>query len=251
VPEANRKCQERLGKAAAAAFSTTLRAMEKCLKKASAGKIAGDPATACRGAIGSSYVPPTDTDTARAVSGAEQKLRRTIERGCTDTQISQLDSCGFDVASEASCLIESVRTLAYGLSVDTYGEAYLGPLAKSVAKCQGAVHSAAYSFARTILRAKLNCLDRVNRGKLAGDPLTLCLERHGSSGESLSPTEASTAKTLAKQIANLAKKVARSCSAADIASLDTCATADSVGDLQTCLLCTHSDAVLKLIGDTY
>jgi parallel beta-helix repeat protein len=99
-------------------------------------------------------------------------------------------------------------------------------------RCQQAVGRAGAAYVTLRTNAVQQCLNKIQRGELTGDPVTVC---RGTLG--VPPTDPRTAEKIAHAESRVADTLAARCSDPIVASLELCAA--TVGGLATCLVADH------------
>lgn len=108
-------------------------------------------------------------------------------------------------------------------------------------RCQQGVGQAGAVYVKLKMKAVQRCLNKIQSGDLAGDPVTVC---RGTPG--VPPTDPQTADKIARAEGSVATKLAAKCSDPIVASLDLCA--PTVAGLATCLVADHwarTDAAIE------
>lgn len=237
------KCQEAIAKAGLAYVKGKLKAVQRCLNLLQKGKRSGDAVTLCRGTLGT---PPADATTAEKIAKAIAKAEKFLDNKCTDALVPPR-LCSDTVAGLKMCLIENLWQRTDALIQQQYGDLALTS-DKGVQKCQQVAAKAATGYVARAMKAMQLCLNKRNKDCQTGNAAERCLGElvSGSYGE---PSDGNTAEKLAAAETKMRSKITGACNNQQAAMLDACA--DDVNGLEDCLLCTHREGLLRMIGAQY
>jgi hypothetical protein len=241
-------CQDAVGKATRALFSTRAKAVQSCANKIAMGKIPGGLGGLCLGGtVNGLSVPPFDPVTAKKIAKAETKFEAAVAAKCTPALLAQLDACASDFTALRVCTSAAIAEAVARLSSAAYGEvARIGD--PGALKCHKAIGSAGVKYATSVASAMQGCLDKRNDGAITGDGQALCLGALTPSGPA-APADNTTAAKLTIAGIRLSSTLARSCTPAAAGALDSCG-GDAVG-LTSCVTCSHWRQAVEVTRTAY
>lgn len=228
---ASQACQNAIAKAGEKFLSAELKTLGKCKLKQAAGNC------------------PTAKDR-EAIDKAVAQAVATISAACSDDAVQAgLSSSYKDESDDAvisSCMLSQHNVTAELLSAWSHG-ATTEPwpsTGKERAGCVKELSGSAAKFLAGALKNANKCLAGQAKAGNAGDLAPVCLGSF-SGGAFVPPTDAKTAAAQAKLVQKTEGKIAQKCgpAAADIATIFACPGAQTVADLQACIVCRGWDAV--------
>ncbi|MBM4267662.1 MAG: hypothetical protein FJ144_13790, partial [Deltaproteobacteria bacterium] len=243
--EAN-ACQDAVGKGAENLFKGYAKAVTSCLDRIASGKLAGPPDPVCRGNLGLG-TPPEDDKTEEKIAAAVASARKSIEKKCDATQLTQIDACGSNLNALMKCLTSRAAFATAFITELSYGDVTEVDDPKRLA-CQKKIGKQVVTYTAAAAGAMRNCLDRFNDGKISGDSAALCLGSDAPLG-TVPPTDPQAAMKLAKSAQTLREALEKPCEGLLPAPLDACG--DDAASIAACNQCFGYRAASIVIEGSY
>jgi parallel beta-helix repeat protein len=242
LPDTQRACQDTVSKAALGYTKSHLKAVQTCLSKIQNATLPpGDPATMCRGSVGT---PPTDAPTADKLADAAAKVVNVLGSRCTDADVAALDLCAPTVAGLAACLVED-----HYPQIDSALGAQFGTVTQSVdpsrMQCQTTIANQGAKYLSKYLRTVQRCLASRNKKECATDEVvSKCLAPQPDGPK----YEAKAANKIQRLRDKMALTLANSsCAGAGVVDgLDACGSTNA--ELLDCLQCNHDQVASILVA---
>jgi parallel beta-helix repeat protein len=137
-------------------------------------------------------------------------------------------------------MMEKILTLILVAAAGSAGAANCPAVDPAAATCQQAIAKAGATYAKSRLKAVQKCLRSIQRGKLTGDPVTIC---RGTTG--VPPTDPKTAASVTKAATKAQGAMARDCDDTSVTAVQTCsATVAGLG----CVIDDHAAQVDAMIA---
>lgn len=222
------KCQDTIAREGAKFIAKHQKLLSKCKQKEAAGSCVG-------------------TAIDFATSELQSKAMAKIEKACADDAVQAgLSSSYGDESDEqiiGSCMLsqhyvtsELVSAVAHGAMTEPWDAT-----GKERAGCVKALSTASVKFVSKALKNAINCLKAQGKAGTPGDLAPVCLGAFDGLGVRIAPTDAKTAAKQAKLQQKTEELILKKCGAAEtaghLASLFACPGAQSVADLQQCIVC--------------
>jgi parallel beta-helix repeat protein len=242
VAPAALKCQKTIANVAGKYVKAKLKAHSKCRLK--------EPAGSC----------PTAAATLAAEKAAVKAAEKIAKDCAADTaQAGLTSSYGALTDHEpiASCMLSQHNVATEILIGVTHGvttEPFPGEPAGR-AKCIQEIAKSGVGYALGALKTITKCVDKAMKDGIGGNLADRCVGRY-SGGSFVPPADVKIADKLAKLVTKIEDKLAKSCAGGGgpfgfIQMIFACPEAESVADLQKCVICDGWTAVLDLVEEQY
>ena len=243
VAPAALKCQEKIASEGAKFLKAKMKTLAGCRANAKV------PTGSC----------PTAKDTEK-IEAAATKAAAAIAKACGDDAAQAGLTSSYaglvDDAPISSCMLSQHNVIGEWIVANSNGatnEAWPNT-GKDRAGCIKEINKTAWQVADLALKYTNNCVKTQMKNGVAGDLSPVCIGSFAG-GSFVPPTDTKTADKLAKLFTKIQDKVAKKCGPVEtlgqIATLFSCPGAQSVADLQNCVICEGFDGAADALEQQY